>query len=70
MIRHLCSEGKKLCILSNSSSAPSGTQKRLIDMGFPENAFTGAVTSGGECAKGLQEVGEGGLGLFVDEIWN
>ena len=39
-------------------------------MGFPENAFTGAVTSGGECAKGLQEVGEGGLGLFVDEIWN
>ena len=58
MIRHLRSEGKRLCILSNSSSAPSGTHKRLIDMNFPEDAFMGAVTSGGECAKGLQEVGE------------
>ncbi|GMH49990.1 hypothetical protein TrRE_jg4476, partial [Triparma retinervis] len=58
MIRHLCSEGKRLCILSNSSSAPSGTHKRLIDMNFPEDAFMGAVTSGGECAKGLQETFE------------
>ena len=48
----------QLCILSNSSSAPAATHKRLIEMGFPDDAFVGAVTSGGECAKGLAETFE------------
>ena len=51
LVRKLASTGKKLVILSNTSSPSSAALAKLPKMGFNSDDFIGAVTSGEEAAK-------------------
>ena len=51
LVSELAKRGKKLIILSNSSSASESTRAKLPKLGFDPNDFCGAVTSGEEAAR-------------------
>ena len=55
LVKHLVDSGKKLIILSNTSSPSTTTIKRLPGLGFDPNDFIGAVTSGDEASRLIKE---------------
>eukprot|EP00568_Trieres_chinensis_P006159 CAMPEP_0183308596 /NCGR_PEP_ID=MMETSP0160_2-20130417/22348_1 /TAXON_ID=2839 ORGANISM="Odontella Sinensis, Strain Grunow 1884" /NCGR_SAMPLE_ID=MMETSP0160_2 /ASSEMBLY_ACC=CAM_ASM_000250 /LENGTH=336 /DNA_ID=CAMNT_0025472457 /DNA_START=84 /DNA_END=1094 /DNA_ORIENTATION=- len=57
----LSKAGKKLVILSNSSSASAATVRKLPKLGFDPEMFSGAITSGEEAGRHIAETygGEG-----------
>jgi ribonucleotide monophosphatase NagD (HAD superfamily) len=54
-VERLKEMGKKLIILSNSSSASAATITKLPKLGFDSSNFLGAVTSGEECSQYVRE---------------
>ena len=56
LVSKLSSLGKKLVILSNTSSPSSAALSKLPKMGFNSNDFIGAVTSGEEAAKYISSI--------------
>ena len=50
-VRYLASNGKKLVVLSNTSSPSRSALQRLSELGFDEDYFVGVVTSGDEAAR-------------------
>jgi ribonucleotide monophosphatase NagD (HAD superfamily) len=59
-IQQLASMGKKLIILSNTSSPSSTALDKLPKLGFDPDNFVGAVTSGEEAARYIKETYGGG----------
>ena len=51
VVQRLHKEGKKLVILSNTSSPSSSALNKLPKLGFDPKCFMGAITSGEEAAK-------------------
>jgi|UPI000581AC01 HAD superfamily hydrolase (TIGR01450 family) len=64
-VEALARQGKKLIILSNSSSLAKDTSARLPKLGFDRDAFVGAVTSGEEASHYIQETYAGKKCLFL-----
>lgn len=54
-VEQLASMGKKLIILSNTSSPSTTALNKLPDLGFDPDNFVGAVTSGEEAARFIKE---------------
>jgi len=54
-IKQLASMGKKLIILSNTSSPSETAMKNLLKLGFDSNLFVGIVTSGEEASRYIRE---------------
>ncbi|CAL5225478.1 g8300 [Coccomyxa viridis] len=53
-VKALAESGRKILIISNSSRRSSGALGKLEKMGFPKDAFFGAITSGEVCHQALQ----------------
>lgn len=64
-VTELHKNGKKLVILSNSSSLEANTISKLPKLGFDPEMFVGAVTSGQEAAKFLKANYQGKKALFL-----
>ena len=65
-VTHLAKMGKKLIILSNSSSLSSATLSRLVQLGFPHpEYFIGAVTSGEEASHFISKEYNGKTALML-----
>lgn len=56
LVSELAAKGKKLIILSNSSSAADATKAKLPKLGFDPKDFCGAVTSGEEAGHYIKEI--------------
>lgn len=67
-VHSLAAAGKKLIILSNSSSPSESTVAKLPKMGFKAEDFLDAVTSGEEAAKHIRQNYSGKKGFFI--MWN
>jgi ribonucleotide monophosphatase NagD (HAD superfamily) len=63
-VTELVKSGKKLVILSNSSSLSSATVERLPKFGFDPENFVGAVTSGQEACHYIKDKFQGKKGSF------
>lgn len=50
-LQYLASKGKKIVVLSNTSSTSRSALERLPELGFDKDLFVGVVTSGDEAAK-------------------
>jgi ribonucleotide monophosphatase NagD (HAD superfamily) len=61
----LSQKGKKLIILSNSSSLSSATVKKLPKLGYNPDHFVGAVTSGQEASHYIKKKFDGKKALFI-----
>lgn len=59
------SNNKKIVILSNSSVPSSATMKKLERLGFQQNHFAAAITSGQEAGKFVKEHYQGKKALFM-----
>jgi ribonucleotide monophosphatase NagD (HAD superfamily) len=64
-VTELVKSGKKLVILSNSSSLSSATVERLPKFGFDPENFVGAVTSGQEACHYIKDKFQGKKALFI-----
>lgn len=64
LVADLAAKGKKLIILSNSSSAAAATKAKLPKLGFDAKLFVGAVTSGEEAGHFIAEHYAGKKALF------
>ena len=64
-VAELVQRGKKLIILSNSSSLSSATLEKLPKLGFPPENFVGAVTSGQEASHYIKDKFQGKKALFI-----
>ncbi len=62
---HLSQQGKKLIILSNTSSSSEAAKAKLPKLGFDPTIFSGAVTSGQEAGQYISEHFEGKKALFL-----
>jgi len=58
-VSHLKSLGKKLIILSNTSSPSEAALQKLPKLGFESTDFLGAVTSGEEASRFIKETYKG-----------
>lgn len=54
-VKQLASMGKKLIILSNTSSPSETAMKKLPKLGFDPNLFVGVVTSGEEASRYIRD---------------
>lgn len=63
-VDQLAKMGKKLIILSNSSSLSSATVKKLPQLGFHPERFVGAITSGQEASHFIMTNCSGKRALF------
>ncbi len=64
-VAELVKKGKKLIILSNSSSLSSATVEKLPKLGFMPENFVGAVTSGQEACHYINKQYQGKKALFI-----
>lgn len=64
LVTELSERGKKLIILSNTSSSAEAAKAKLPNLGFDPNIFIGAVTSGQEASQYIHENFEGQKALF------
>lgn len=65
LVDNLYKRGKKLVILSNSSSSSEATKAKLPKLGFNANHFDGVVTSGEEAAHYISENFQEKKALFL-----
>ena len=65
LVAKLSEKGKRLIILSNSSSASEATKAKLPKLGFNPDHFIGAVTSGQEAGHHVSENFAGKKALFL-----
>lgn len=65
LVAELAAQGKKLIILSNSSSASTATKSKLPKLGFDPENFVGAVTSGQEAGQHIAEKFSGKKAIFL-----
>ena len=55
LVKHLARKNKKLIILSNTSAPSDKAMLKLPKLGFDQNLFVGAVTSGEEASKYIRQ---------------
>ena len=65
-VEKLAEAGKRIVILSNSTRRAADTCERLVNMGFPREAISGAVTSGEESYNYLKEHYKGRKCCFME----
>jgi HAD superfamily hydrolase (TIGR01450 family) len=65
LVAELVEKGKKLIILSNSSSSAEATKAKLPKLGFDPNHFVGAVTSGEEAGRHIAKTFGGKKAVFL-----
>jgi len=64
-VKQLHDQGKKLVILSNTSSTSSAALQKLPKLGFDPSCFIGAVTSGEEASHYIKDNFKGEKGLWI-----
>lgn len=64
-IDEMRSQGKRMCILSNTSSPAKAALQRLPKYGLAEDTFNGIVTSGEEAAKYVREHHQNSKALWL-----